>query len=297
MHTFRLSIAALAAWAILTGAVAWAQADQVLTQPPTLGGGNPGENSARPGAGYVVPTGPAPRLLSGKVDFSGVWDHPYVPDMSRSNPANPKLQRGAGDLPYSAAGLQNIQSYDPAKDGDYSGTCMPFGLTRSVNAPYPFQILQNDRYVAFLFEQNNWFHVVPFKAAHPREMEPTWFGTSIARWDGDTLVVETAGFNGFTRLDTKGNPHSDTLRLTQRFTRTDAGHIAYAVTVDDPVYYTKPWTNERTLTLTNGGLIEYSCEENNRSMWEGRIKIWVPPTSEQPRLHTPVPAPPKDAKP
>jgi hypothetical protein len=64
----------------------------------------------------------------------------------------------------------------------------------------------------------------------------------------------------------------------------DAGHIAYTVTVDDPVYYTKPWTNERTFTLSNDTLLEYSCEENNRSLWEGRIKIWVPPGSEQPRI-------------
>ena len=57
-------------------------------------------------------------------------------------------------------------------------------------------------------------------------------------------------------------------------------HIAYSVTVDDPVYYEKPWTNERTFTLTNLDLLEYSCEENNRSLWEGRIKLWIPPTSE-----------------
>jgi hypothetical protein len=58
------------------------------------------------------------------------------------------------------------------------------------------------------------------------------------------------------------------------------------VTVEDPVYYAKPWTNERTFTLTNGDLIEYSCEENNRSLWEGRIKLWVPPDSEP--LRNPV---------
>ena len=117
-----------------------------------------------------------------------------------------------------------------------------------------------------------------------RTPNPTWFGESIAQWDGDTLVVDTIGFNGFTRLDTKGDPHSDQLHLVQTFTHDRRGHIAYTVTVDDPVYYTKPWTNERTFTLTNDHLLEYSCEENNRSLWEGRIKIWVPPGSEQPRI-------------
>ncbi len=250
----------------------------------TLGGSVPGEARSGASAGFSPPTGPAPRTAAGKPDFSGVWDHPYVPDMSRSNPRNPAVQKGPGDLPYTAAGTANITAYDPAKNGDYTGMCMPFGLMRSMNSPYPLQIMQNDKYVAFLFEQSTWFHVVPFKVEHSTDPNPTWFGESIARWDGDTLVVDTTGFNGFTRLDTKGDPHSDRMHLVQTFKMTDAGHIAYTVTVDDPLYYTKPWTNERTFTLTNDNLIEYSCEENNRSLWEGRIKIWVPPGSEQPRI-------------
>jgi hypothetical protein len=274
---------------------AWGQASQVLTQPTTLGGSTPGESAARLPGSYVPPTGPAPRLANGKVDFSGVWDHAYVPDMARSSASNSGLQKGPGELPYTPAGLKNIQDYDPAKNGDYTGMCMPFGFTRSVNSPYPLQIMQNSTHVTFLFEQNNWFHVVPFGASHPPDVDPTWFGHSIAQWDGDTLVIETTGFNGFTRLDTKGNPHSDRLKLTQRLTRTDASHIAYSVTVDDPVYYAKPWTNERRFTLTNGNLIEYSCEENNRGMWEGRIKLWVPPNVGQPR--PPGPAAPTPTSP
>lgn len=244
----------------------------------TIGTGVAGESTAK-GAVWAPPTGPAPRLANGRPDMSGVWDHAYVPDMSATS-RNPVLQTGAGPLPYTPAGLENIRGYDPEKNGDYTGMCMPFGLMRSVNAPYPFQIIQNDKYVTFLFEQSNWFHIVPFRTEHAKEPNPTWFGESIARWDGDTLVIDTIGFNGFTRLDTRGNPHSDRLHLVQRLTRTDAGHIAYSVTVDDPVYYTKPWTNTRTFTLANTELIEYSCEENNRSLWEGRIKIWQVPGSE-----------------
>jgi hypothetical protein len=248
----------------------------------TLGAGVAGE--LNPGAAaWTPPTGPAPRTSTGKPDFTGVWDHPYVPDMSQSSP-RVALQKGAGDLPYTAAGQANIKAYDPEKDGDYTGMCMPFGLMRSVNAPYPIQIVQNARHVIFLFEQNNWFHVVPFADAHRADVEPTWFGDSIAGWDGDTLVIDTVGFNGYTRLDTRGNPHSDQLHLVQRYTRTDEGHIRFQVTVDDPLFYAKPWTNERTFTLSNGGLIEYSCEENNKSLWEGRIKLWTPPSASPPRL-------------
>jgi hypothetical protein len=279
---------------ILAGAAAatlgLAQADVTTAQQTsvpvgstlgTVGSGIPGESST-PGS-RNAPTGPAPRLPNGKPDFNGLWDHAYVPDMSLSA-RNPAQQKGAGPLPFTPAGIENITSYDPEKDGDYTGMCMPYGLTRSFNGPFPIQIMQTATHVAFLFELGNWFHVAPFKDAHSAEPNPAWFGESIARWDGETLVVDTIGFNGWSRLDTRGHPHSDKLHVVQTFRRHDAGHISYTVTVEDPVYYTKPWTNERTLTLTTGELIEYSCQENNRSLWEGRIKLWTPPGSSTLRV-------------
>jgi hypothetical protein len=249
----------------------------------TVGSGVPGEGSTT--GSRNAPTGPAPRLANGRPDFNGVWDHPYVPDMSLSA-RNAAQQQGAGPLPFTPAGMENITKYDPEKDGDYTGMCMPYGLTRSFNGPLPIQIMQTDRHVAFLFELGTWFHVAPFRDAHSAEPNPTWFGESIARWDGDTLVVDTVGFNGWSRLDTRGHPHSDKLHVVQTFRRNDAGHIAYTVTIDDPVYYTKPWTNARTFTVTTGELIEYSCVENNRSLWEGRVKLWTIPGTEP--LRNPV---------
>jgi hypothetical protein len=246
-------------------------------------------------AGVTGEGGP-PRRADGKPDLSGVWSPPYVPDMTVNrrdqrgfaeapfSPDDPPAQRQklyAGnkrDLPFTPAGLADWAAYDAAT-GDYSGSCFPFGLMRSVNAPYPFQIMQDDRHVAFLFEINTWHHVVPITREYPARMAdtPTWYGYSIGRWDGDTFVIESKGFNGYTRLDTVGHPHSDALRLTQTFTRIDAKTMAYTVTIDDPKTYTKTWTNERTFRLNEGGLIEYSCEENNRGLWEGRIKGWSPP--------------------
>jgi hypothetical protein len=215
--------------------------------------------------------GPRPH---GHADLNGVWQGPYVPDMTRSG----RGQKGEPDLPFTPAGEKDWKTYDAA-NGDYTGSCLPFGLSRSVNAPNPFQIIQSSTSVAFLFEISNWFHVVPADGRdHPKNLEPTWFGHSIGKWDGDTLVVDTVGFNGWTRLDTIGHPHSDALHLTQTFRRSDAEHIAYTVTVDDPKIYTRPWTNERTLTLQKGDLIEYSCEENNKDLREGHIKLWTPPS-------------------
>jgi hypothetical protein len=271
-------IAALASVAALSLTIVAQGTPPVGSTLNTLGSGVANESSTR--VVEKAPTGPPPRLPSGRPDFSGVWDHPYVPDMTATNQRNPALQKGAGALPFTPAGEANIKAYNPERDGDYTGMCMPMGFTRSVNAPYPIQIMQSDKYITFLFEQNNWFQVVPFKAEHAPEPNPTWFGESIARWDGDTVVIDTVGFNGFTRLDTRGNPHSEKLHLVQTLKHDDAGHLHYTVTVTDPVYYMKPWSNGRTFTLSSGGLLEYSCEENNRSLWEGRIKLWTIPGTE-----------------
>ena len=211
-----------------------------------------------------------------KPDLNGVWQGPYVPDMTRTG----RNQTGEPNLPFTPAGEKEWKGYNAA-DGDYTGACLPFGLSRSINAPNPFQIVQGGGYVAFLFEVNNWFHVVPTDGrTPPADPNPQWFGTSVGHWEGDTLVVETRGFNGWTRLDTIGHPHSDALHLTQTFRRADADHIAYTVTVDDGVIYTKPWKNERVLTRQKGELIEYSCEENNKDLREGHIKGWIPPAAK-----------------
>jgi hypothetical protein len=215
-------------------------------------------------------TSAIPRMPDGKPNFNGIWDHPYVPDVSKDG----KDQKGAGELPFTPAGADNFKNYDVSKF-DYTGHCLPFGLMRSVNVGgYPIQIVQYGSYVALLFEQSNWFHVVAMGRDHPKDLDPTWFGDSVGKWDGDTLVIDTIGFNGKTRLDTIGHPHSDQMHIVQRLKMTDADHIAYEVTVDDPKMYTKPWKNVRTFWRMKPGqeLIEYSCEENNRDFLQGHIK-------------------------
>lgn len=219
----------------------------------------------------VAPAQNIPRMPDGKPNLQGVWDHPYVPDMTADRLPD---QKGAGALPYTAWGADNFKNYDVSKF-DYTGHCLPFGLMRSVNVGgYPIQIMQNEQYTALLFEQNTWFNVIYMNQDHPKKLEPTWFGHSVGHWDGDTLVVDTIGFNGRTRLDTLGHPHSDQLHLIQRYTLTDPQHIAYEMTIDDPKTYTKPWKNARIFTRMKPGqeLIEYSCEENNRDYTEGHIK-------------------------
>ncbi len=218
------------------------------------------------GDGYQPPEGPAPKTSWGVPDLNGVWQRPYTPDMERPT---------GGKLPYTEWGQKQWDTYDPQHDGDYTGACLPFGHMRAMNSPDPIQIMLTPDHMAFLYEQNSWFKVFPIDGrAHDPKKVPTWFGDSIGHWDGDTMVVDTTNFNGLTRLDTNGHPHSNKLHLTETFKRTDAGHIAYEVTVDDPMTYTKPWKNTRTFTLrTDWGIQEYSCEENNKGLIEGRIKF------------------------
>jgi hypothetical protein len=218
---------------------------------------------------YQPPSGPTPRTAKGKIDLSGVWQKPYVPDMTKDG----KNQKGFPDLPFTPWGEREWKTYDAA-EGDYTGACLPFGMTRSMNTPEPMQFMQSDTYLAFLFEQNSWFTVVPIDGRKHGDGIPTWFGDSVGHWEGDTLVVDTVNFNGKTRLDTIGHPHSDQLHLVQKFSRPDLGHLRYEVIVEDPKTFTKTWSNVRTFTLrTDWEMMEYSCEENNKDLWEGRVKV------------------------
>ena len=115
------------------------------------------------------------------------------------------------------------------------------------------------------------------------DLPPTWNGHSTGRWDGDTLVIETTGFNGYTRLDTAGHPHSKQLTLINRFTRVDARTLLHSVTVHDPKTYTRDWMNVRTWRIkpATDVIMEYSCEENNLdNLFSGAIKVWKPPEDE-----------------
>jgi hypothetical protein len=212
-----------------------------------------------------------PRMTNGKPDLNGVWERPYVPDMSRSS----KNQIGMSPLPFTAWGTEKFKDYDPAKF-DYTGHCLPQGLTRSMNSPFPVQIVQTPKTFAVLYEAWNVFHVVPTDGRtfpKDKDLDPTWMGTSLGHWNGDTLIVETRFFNEKTNLDTVGHPHSDQMKITESYQRTDATHIMYEIVINDPKTYTTPWKNTRVFTLRpDWDIMEYSCEENNKDFSEGHIR-------------------------
>jgi hypothetical protein len=234
------------------------------------------------------PSGPPPMFM-GKADLSGVWDHPFVIDMSKdsySNACGAEMKGcsyegpGGGELPMTAEGKKLFDSYDPA-NYDPTGHCNPMGYTRSMNAPVPTQIVQRPDEVIFLHESMFAFHVVYTdgrKQQAPADAEQTmWYGHSVGHWDGNTLMVDTVGpFFASPKmlLDTKGHPVSEQLHLTETFRRMDPTHLYYTVTVDDPVMYTHPWSNKRIWTLMKPGqeIMEYVCTENNKEVTEHHIK-------------------------
>ena len=187
-----------------------------------------------------------PRMPDGKPDLSGVWERPFVLDMTKSG----HDQQGEPQLP------------------------LPLGYTRGINSPMPVEIVQRPDRIVLLYEMNNTFHMVFTDGRdHPKDLQPTWFGHSIGKWEGDALMVDTVGFNDKTRVDTQGHPHTEALHVVEHFRRTDATHMAYDVTITDPGAYTRPWKNLRTFTLRpDWEIMEYNCEENNKDVNEGHIK-------------------------
>ena len=126
--------------------------------------------------------------------------------------------------------------------------------------------------------------VLSARAALPAtRSKKAWNGVSVGHWEGDTLVVVTKGFNGYTKLDTNGHPHSKQMVLTNTFTRTDSNTIEHTATVHDPKAFTRDWMNVRTWRIKPAGdvIMEYSCEENNlANILNGAIKAWHAPEDD-----------------
>jgi hypothetical protein len=218
----------------------------------------------------------APRLPNGKPSMSGVWGQ-----VRRADVTDPKIPGYVKELPYTEWGKKQWDSYDAAK-GDYTGTCLPFGLSRTIYGPHPIQVIQDNDNFVFLAEQNTWFHIVRTDgSSYDADLPPSWFGESIGHWEGDKLVVETRNINGYARVDTIGHPLSNQAKLTNTFRRIDYGHAEHTYTVDDPKTYTRPWTITETWTLKpDVKIMEYSCEEGNRDLYNGHLKAWRPPEEQ-----------------
>jgi hypothetical protein len=224
--------------------------------------------------------GPAPKLANGKPSLAGLWSQ-----TRRADVTNPKVQAGfVSELPFTAWGKRQWENYDVVKHGDYAGSCMPFGWSRTLYGPHPIQFVQDEDKLIMLAEQNTWFTIVYTDGRpHDKEIAATWYGDTVGHWDGDTLILETVNLNGYAKVDTIGHPYSSQAKITQTYRRPNFGTIEHTWTVDDPKTYTKQWTVKNTWPLEpfNTKILEYGCMENNlETLISGAITPWHPPEGE-----------------
>ena len=206
---------------------------------------------------------PTPRLEDGTVDLGGdgTWSLPWVANFAnaRDNP------RPAPWKPWVKAMWEyhnsNYSKYDP------EGFCLPPGGPRSMATPYPAEIVQNRDRIFIIFEGGGhvWREIHMDGREHPENVNPTYFGHSIGRWEGDTLVIDTVGYNEKTWLDYSGHHHTNQLHTVEYITRPSKEKLHYKVLIDDPGAFDEPWTAEWDIPWLEGReLSDYICQENNK---------------------------------
>jgi len=198
---------------------------------------------------------PAPRSADGKPDLSGVW-------VVRNGSFYLTSELKPEDIRPWAAALYK-QSQDSFRKDSDGIQCLPPGPKAGIGVGgFPVKIVQTANLVIVLYEYETIFRqIFTDGRALPEDPNPTWMGYSVGHWDGDTLVVTTAGYNDRTTIDLAGHPHTEALRMTERYQRRDVGHLDVQVTLDDPKAYARPWTLPMEFTLVpDGDLIEYFCE-------------------------------------
>jgi hypothetical protein len=144
--------------------------------------------------------------------------------------------------------------------------CLPLGVPRAELISFPFKIVQTPGLIVMMYEQDNTRRQIYTDGRKlPADPNPTWLGYSVGHWEGETLVVESAGFNDQVWIDSAGHPTSESLHIQERFRRRDFGHMDLQVTIDDPKMYTKPFTFKVTqLLLPDSDIFEYFCDENEK---------------------------------
>ena len=223
----------------------------------------------------LPPGGPAPRLANGHVDFSGHWlpngAGQGVSGRFGVNPAargqfDPKVTPEERPM-FQQWALDKMKSMTPTEVelSKSSVNCMPRGLPAIwLQNPYSTMLVHTPQMLAQLYEVlNNWRIIHTDGRAVPKNPEPWFHGTSAARWEGDTLVVDTIGIDERTYVQPNGWFHSDALRITERYTRPSMNYLIVEITVDDPKVLAKPWKSApRRWTLGNGEMYEFYCTNN-----------------------------------
>jgi hypothetical protein len=182
---------------------------------------------------------------------------------------------GGGTIPYNPAGLkkreENLKGWPKS---DPEAKCYMAGIPRSTYMPYPFQIVQGQKDILFVYEYASSNRIVHMDKPSEAPVD-SWMGWSNGKWDGNTLVVEVTGNNDQTWFDRAGNHHSDALKVTERYTLQGDNHIQYEATIEDPKTFTKPWQIRMPLYRRmeqNAQLLEYKCVEFSEELLYGDLK-------------------------
>ena len=206
-------------------------------------------------------TAPAPKSADGKPDLTGVWRRRN--DRHWSN-----LATGVERVPFQPWAEDAFRKANRPPDQWEDGlSCLPRGYPRQAMAGnHPFRIVQAPAITLMLMEEfTNFRQVFTDGRPLPANREPTRFGYSTGRWDGNTFVVETVGISEKVVLDNVDHPHTDALHLTESYRRPDVGHLELELTIDDPKAYTAPWKTSIGFDLyADTELMEHNCE-NERS--------------------------------
>jgi hypothetical protein len=201
-------------------------------------------------------TAAAPRTVDGNVDFTGVWIRDEQAFRVVSGERNRDL------LTAWAKGVLDERQQNQSRDIPTS-KCLPSGIPPDMmRVGAPFKIVQTRNEMVILLEEfNNWREIFADGRRLPDDPEPAWFGYSVGKWEGDTFVVESAGFNDKTWLDSGGTPHSKGLHMIERFRRPDVGHMQIDYTFDDPEAFVKSVSAMAKFKLmADSELIEHQCE-------------------------------------
>jgi len=217
--------------------------------------------------GKVNLSAPTPHTADGHPDLSGVWEMYSESDGPRLL-INLAADLKPGEVPFLPSAEAIFKERVASNSKDHPGAqCLPSGIPEKDTVPAPYKIVQTPDLIVILYESRTIYRqIFTDGRSLPPDPNPAWQGYSVGRWDGDTLVVESAGFNGKTWLDMAGHPASDALHVTERFTRRDLGHMDLEITINDPKSYSKPWTvNTKIHLLPEDDVSESICEENNKA--------------------------------
>ena len=235
--------------------------------------------NAQPDAERASESKPVPRTADGKPDLSGIWiatgalllfeGEEALRAARAADAAAGRQPPPAEPPPYKPEAEARRQEY-VARRGidDPMARCLLTGVPRIKFRPLPFEIVQIPGRVIILYEIHHAFRIIPADGSpHPADLEPSYLGDSVARWNGDTLVVDVVGFNDNSWLAGVGTVHSEQLRVTERYTRDTFDTIRYEVTMEDPEVFTRPWRMYETFRLRpNERIREYECIESNEDL-------------------------------